>query len=101
LAVTTETLLGVATPWIALDPPLELLLLLLAPAPLLLLVLLPIDEPPPAAAAFAESLELPHPAIRAVIAVTPRIPQVLNRSLLNFMSISSSAARCSTPAAKS
>jgi hypothetical protein len=83
LAVTTETLLGVATPWIAADP-LEELLLLLALTPLLLVL--------PTAVEPAELLEPPHPASNPVMTNAPPRPYVLNRSLFNFMSNTSAAA---------
>jgi hypothetical protein len=71
LAVTTETLFGVAIPAIvagAEDPPLPT----------------PAVEAPPAA-----TLDAPHPARKLTMAATQAKPKVLNSNLLNVISESS------------
>jgi hypothetical protein len=73
LAVTTETLLGVATPW----------MVVCVPGP---------GEPPEGAG--AGSLDLAHPANRPAMAIRPAMPSNLTRNFLNVM-CATFAARCS------
>src|SRR3569833_1192920 len=83
LALTSETLLGVATPWMVVCVPEPAPV----PVPVPLLVPEPAAGPPLPAGAVTGLLDPPHPANRAPMAMRHATPSDLTRSFLNIMCI--------------